>query len=107
MRYHKICGVVFNLPASKGRTSEAGGDTQAVVNTKVEVEWDRYGLYFGVTQDTHRRDSIWVVVDLLTKSAHFIPIKVKDPMDKFARLCVQNIVCLHGVPLAIVLDRDS
>jgi hypothetical protein len=37
-------------------------------------------------------DSIWVVIDRLTKSAHFIPMKVKDPMDKLARLYVQNIV---------------
>jgi hypothetical protein len=52
-------------------------------------------------------DSIWVVVDHLTKSAHFIPMKVRDPMDKLARLYVQNIVCLHGVPSAIISDRDS
>jgi transposase InsO family protein len=48
-----------------------------------------------------------VVVDRLTKSAHFIPMKVKDPMDKLARLYVQNIVCLHGVPSAIISYRDS
>jgi hypothetical protein len=52
-------------------------------------------------------DSIWVVVDCLTKSAHFIPIKVKDPMDKLARLYVQNIVHLHGVPSVIISDIDS
>jgi hypothetical protein len=52
-------------------------------------------------------DSIWVVVDRLTKSAHFIPLKAKDPMDKLARLYVQNIVYLHGVPSAIISDRDS
>jgi hypothetical protein len=42
-----------------------------------------------------------------TKSAHFIPIMVKDLMDKLARLYVQNVVHLHGVPLAIISDRDS
>jgi hypothetical protein len=52
-------------------------------------------------------DSNWVVVDRLTKSAHFIPIKVKDPMDKLAKLYVHNVVRLHGVPLAIISDRDS
>jgi hypothetical protein len=54
-----------------------------------------------------REDSIWVVVDHLTKSTYFIPIMVKDPMDKFARLYVKNIVHLHGVPSAIILDRNS
>ena len=41
------------------------------------------------------------------KSAHFIPMKIKDPMDKLARLYVHNIVSLHGVPSAIISDRDS
>ena len=48
-----------------------------------------------------------MVVDHLTKSAHFILMKVMDSMDKFARLYVQNIVHLHGVPSVIILDRDS
>jgi hypothetical protein len=52
-------------------------------------------------------DSIWVVVDRLTKSAHFIPIKVKDSTDKFAGLYVQNIIHLHRVPSAIISDKDS
>jgi hypothetical protein len=52
-------------------------------------------------------DSIWVVVDRLTRSAHFIPIMVKDPMDKLARLYVQNAVRLHGVSSAIISDKDS
>ena len=61
----------------------------------------------GLRKTPSGKDSIWVVVDRLTKSAHFIPIKVKDLMDKLARLYVQNIVHLHGVPLAIISDRDS
>ena len=52
-------------------------------------------------------DSIWVVVDRLTKSAHFIPIKFKNSMNKLARLYVQNIVCLHGIPSVIISNRDS
>jgi hypothetical protein len=60
----------------------------------------------GLPKTPTGEDSIWVVVDRLTKSAHFISIKVKDPMDKLARLYVQNVVCLHGVPLTIISDRD-
>ena len=52
-------------------------------------------------------DSLWVVIDHLTKSAHFILMKVKDPMDKLAKLYVQNIVRMPGVPSAIISDRDS
>ena len=68
---------------------------------------NRYGFYFGLTQTPSGEDSIWVVVDRLTKSAHFVSIKVKDLMDKLARLYVQNVVRLHGVTSAIIFDRDS
>jgi hypothetical protein len=61
----------------------------------------------GLQKTPTGEDAIWVVVDRLTKSAHFIPIKVTVPIDKLARLYVQNIVRLHRVPSAIVSDRDS
>jgi hypothetical protein len=72
-------------------------------------KWDEIAMDFilGLPKTPTEKDSIWVVVDRLTKSAHFIPIKVKDPMDKLARLYVQNVVRLHGVPSAIISDRDS
>jgi hypothetical protein len=67
-------------------------------------KWDEIAMDFilGLTKTPTGEDSIWVVVDRLMKSAHFIPIKVKDPIDKLARLYVQNVVCLHGVPSAII-----
>jgi hypothetical protein len=69
-------------------------------------KWDEITMDFilGLPKTPIGEDSIWVVVDHLTKSAHFIPIKVKDPMDKLARLYVQNVVRLHGVPSAIISD---
>jgi hypothetical protein len=72
-------------------------------------KWDEIAMDFilGLPKTPTGEDCIWVVVDRLTKSAHFIPIKVKDPMDKLARLYVQNVVRLHGVPSAIISDRDS
>jgi hypothetical protein len=72
-------------------------------------KWDEIAMDFilGLPKTPTGEDSICVVVDRLTKSAHFIPIKVKDPMDKLARLYVQNVVRLHGVSLAIISDRDS
>jgi hypothetical protein len=53
-------------------------------------KWDEIAMDFilGLPKTPTGEDSIWVVVDRLTKSAHFIPIKVKDPMDKLARLYV-------------------
>jgi transposase InsO family protein len=52
-------------------------------------------------------DSIWVIVDRLTKVAHFIPVKTTYSGAKLAELYMSRIVCLHGVPKKIVLDRGS
>ena len=59
----------------------------------------------GLPRSKDRYDSIWVVVDRLTKSAHFLPDKVTYPMAKLARLYIKHIVCLHGVPVSIIYDR--
>ena len=52
-------------------------------------------------------DSIWVVVDRLTKVAHFIPVKTTYSGNKLAELYMEKVVCLHGVPKKIVSDRGS
>jgi hypothetical protein len=72
-------------------------------------KWDEIAMDFilGLPKTPTGEDSIWVVVDRLTKSTHFIPIRVKDPIDKLTTLYVQNIVRLHGVPSAIISDKDS
>ena len=59
---------------------------------------------FPLTQQKH--DSVWVIVDRLTKSAHFIPVRIDYSMDRLPELYVDEIVRLHGVPLSIVSDRD-
>jgi hypothetical protein len=51
--------------------------------------------------------SIWVVVDRLTKSAHFIPVKTNYNNAVLAELYMSRIVCLHGVPKKILLDRGT
>ena len=56
-----------------------------------------------VTQQGH--DSIWVIVDHLTKSAHFIPANTTYHAVKYAELYVSQIVRLHGIPQIIISDR--
>ncbi|GJR97298.1 putative reverse transcriptase domain-containing protein [Tanacetum coccineum] len=51
-------------------------------------------------------DTIWVV-DRLTKSAHFLPTKKTDTIEKLTQLYLKEIVCRHGVPISIISDRDS
>ena len=52
-------------------------------------------------------DSIWVIVDRLTKSAHFFPVKTTYSVAKLAKLYVKYFVCLHGVSVSIVSNRGS
>jgi len=57
------------------------------------------------TQKLH--DAIWVIVDRLTKSAHFLAIKTTFNAVQLANLYIKEIVRLHGIPLSIVSDRDT
>ncbi|KAF5807867.1 putative nucleotidyltransferase, Ribonuclease H [Helianthus annuus] len=50
---------------------------------------------------------IWVIVDRLTKSAHFLPIREKDSTGKLAEIYLREIVARHGVPISIISDRDG
>ncbi|GJT87764.1 putative reverse transcriptase domain-containing protein [Tanacetum coccineum] len=52
-------------------------------------------------------DSIWVIVDRLTKSAHFLPMKKTDSMEKLTWQYLKEVVCRHRVSLSIISDRDS
>ncbi|KAJ9564382.1 hypothetical protein OSB04_000348 [Centaurea solstitialis] len=52
-------------------------------------------------------DAIWVIVDRLSKSAHFLPIKESYPLERLAKLYINEVVIRHGVPLSIISDRDS
>nr|GEZ15473.1 reverse transcriptase domain-containing protein [Tanacetum cinerariifolium] len=51
--------------------------------------------------------TIWVIADRLTKSAHFLPIRENDPLDKLARLYLNRIVARHEIPVLIICDRDG
>ena len=59
----------------------------------------------GLPRSRDGYDSIWVIMDRLTKSAHFLPVKATYFVAKLAKLYVKYIVCLHGVPASIVFDR--
>nr|GEW62791.1 putative reverse transcriptase domain-containing protein [Tanacetum cinerariifolium] len=56
---------------------------------------------------TNGHDTIWVIVDRLTKSAHFLPMREKDPMEKLMKLYMKELVTRHGVLVSIISDRDG
>ncbi|GKB06108.1 putative nucleotidyltransferase, ribonuclease H [Tanacetum coccineum] len=74
-----------------------------------EWKWEHITMDFvtGLPRTSSGYDSIWVIVDRLTKSAHFLPMKKTDSMEKLTRLYLKEVVCRHGVPLSIISDRDS
>jgi hypothetical protein len=72
-------------------------------------KWEEIGMDFivGLPRTQAGYDSIWVILDRLTKVAHFIPVKTTYSGAKLAELYMSRIVCLHGVPKKIVSDRGS
>jgi hypothetical protein len=74
-----------------------------------EWKWEEIGMDFivGLPRTRYGYDSIWVIVDRLTKVAHFIPVKTTYTGVKLTELYNSRIVCLHGVPKKIVSDRGT
>ncbi|GJZ59944.1 reverse transcriptase domain-containing protein [Tanacetum coccineum] len=56
---------------------------------------------------TNGYNTIWVIVDRLTKSAHFLPMRENDPIEKLMKLYMKKVVTRHGVPFSIISDRDG
>ena len=72
-------------------------------------KWEDISMDFvvGLPCTSKGYDSIWVIVDRLTKLAHFIPVDTKYIAKKYAEIYFDRIVTLHGVPLTIISDRGS
>jgi hypothetical protein len=67
-------------------------------------KWDDISLDFivGLPLTAHKFDSIWVIVDRLSKSAHFIPIHTHYDAQKYVEIYIARVQCLHGVPKTII-----
>ncbi|GJS89605.1 putative reverse transcriptase domain-containing protein [Tanacetum coccineum] len=72
-------------------------------------KWERITMDFitKLPKTSNGHDTIWVIVDCLTKSAHFIPTRETDGMETLTRLYIKEIVSQHRVPISIISDRDS
>nr|GFC76020.1 reverse transcriptase domain-containing protein [Tanacetum cinerariifolium] len=72
-------------------------------------KWDNITMDFitKLRKSSQGFDTIWVIVDRLTKFAHFLPIRENDPMDKLARLYLDRVVTRHGTPVSIICNRDG
>jgi hypothetical protein len=70
-------------------------------------KWEDISVDFivGLPRTTKGFDSIWVIIDRITKIAYFLPVKVKYPVITYAKLYIARILSLHGIPETIVSDR--
>ncbi|GJU98713.1 reverse transcriptase domain-containing protein [Tanacetum coccineum] len=73
-----------------------------------EWKWDNITMDFvtKLPKTSQGYDTIWVIVDRLTKSAIFTPMRETDPLDKLARMYLKEVVTRHGIPVSIICDRD-
>lgn len=73
-----------------------------------EWKWEHVFMDFvtGLSRTCKNHDNILVVVDRLTKSSHFLPMKVSNLIDQLTRLHIRKIIRLHGIPILIVSYRD-
>ncbi|GJV11548.1 putative reverse transcriptase domain-containing protein [Tanacetum coccineum] len=71
-------------------------------------KWDNITMDFftKLPKSSQGYVTIWVIVDRLTKSAIFMPMRETDPMDKLARMYLKEVVTKHGIPVSIIYDRD-
>ncbi|GJR11356.1 putative reverse transcriptase domain-containing protein [Tanacetum coccineum] len=75
-------------------------------NMKVEIATD-VNFVTKLPRTLTGQDTIWVIVDRLTKSAHFLPMRENDLMEKLTRQYLKEVVTRHGVPILIISDRDG
>ncbi|GKC66115.1 putative reverse transcriptase domain-containing protein, partial [Tanacetum coccineum] len=75
----------------------------------LEWKWEKIIMDFvsGLPRTPSGYDTIWVIVDRLTKSAHFLPMKTTDSIEKLTQQYLKEIVCRHGVLVSIISYRDS
>ncbi|GKA79074.1 putative reverse transcriptase domain-containing protein [Tanacetum coccineum] len=73
-----------------------------------EWKWDNITMDFvtKLPKSSQGYDTIWVIVNRLTKSVIFTPMRETDPMDKLARIYLKEVVTRHGIPVSIICDRD-
>nr|GEW22760.1 retrotransposon protein, putative, Ty3-gypsy subclass [Tanacetum cinerariifolium] len=71
-------------------------------------KWDDITMNFitKLPRTSNGYDTIWVIIDRLTKSAYFLPIRGKESIDKLARLYLKEVVSRHGIPVSIICDRN-
>ena len=96
-----------NCKQVKAEHLKPGGLTQIIkVPTWI---WEAIDMdfVFGLPKTRRQHDSIWVIVNRMTKTAHFIPVKSTYRAEDYARLYIDEIVIWHGILLSIIIERGA
>ena len=73
----------------------------------MEIGGYEHGFLVGLPRTRRQHESIWVIVDRLTKFEHFLQVQVTYSAENYAKLYIKDIVKFHGVPLSIISDRGT
>jgi hypothetical protein len=103
-KYVSECDVCQRVKASHLKTS---GMLQPL--SIPSWKWEDISMDFivGLPNTSQRHDSIWVIVDRLTKTAHFLPVHTTYTARKYAEIYLDQIIRLHGIPKTIISDRGA
>nr|GEW22654.1 retrotransposon protein, putative, Ty3-gypsy subclass [Tanacetum cinerariifolium]GEW22661.1 retrotransposon protein, putative, Ty3-gypsy subclass [Tanacetum cinerariifolium] len=88
------------------------GDLRTLIMHESQIskwKWEKITMDFitKLPKTTNGYDTIWVIIDRLTKSAHFLPMRENDPIKKLMKLYMKKEVTRHGVPVSIISNRDG
>jgi hypothetical protein len=103
-KYVSECDICQRVKASH---LKAAGTLQPL--TIPSWKWEDISMDFivGLPNTSLRHDSIWVIVDRLTKTAHFLPVHTTYLAKRYAEIYLDQIVCLQGIPKTIISDRGT
>ena len=94
-----------NFQQVKAEHLNSGDLLQEIQVTTWKWEDINMGFVVGLPQTQKQYESIWVVVDRLTKSVCFIPVRSTYSAEYYAKILIDEIVCCHGILLSIISDR--
>ncbi|GJV95972.1 putative reverse transcriptase domain-containing protein [Tanacetum coccineum] len=115
IRYHPGKASVILSAQSEARKEEnfINEDLHDMINKlKPQIpqwKWENITMDFvtKLPKTPTGQDTIWVIVDRLTKSAHFLPMREDDTLEKLTRQYLKEVLSRHGVPVSIISDRDG
>ena len=97
---------MFGMSTGKGRAPATGRFIATFTDSRANMGAYYNGFCARVPKTSRGNDSIWVIVDRLTKTAHFLAVKATTTLEQYAELYMNEIVKLHGIAASIVSDRD-